>query len=317
MVVRGVPPELVPDHARLLEASLDELWIVEDCFYAGGISQLGAVLDATEGIVVGHGIAPAPFRNPAALAMEWATLARLHPGRLQCGIGHGVEEWMLQVGAGIQSPVTLLRETVEPVIRLLNGETVSYDGTLVRLDGVRLEYPPSIAPKVSLGVRGPVSLRLAGEVSDGAILSEWSSAEYITWARRNLDEGRKIADRADRYRLAVFVGFCFTDEPGAKPTLVEVVRSAYSDEGLVRMVWPERVTGDPTPTLGEFVGRGLAVGSAEEITAHLKELAAAGADALILVPIGDPIRQLERAIEEVVPALSSWPSRPESRVHSE
>ncbi len=48
------------------------------------------VLQATERVVVGHGIAPAPFRNPAALAMEWATLATLHPGRFAAGLGHGV-----------------------------------------------------------------------------------------------------------------------------------------------------------------------------------------------------------------------------------
>ena len=51
--------------------------------------------------------------DPAALAMEWATLARMHPGRVIGGIGHGVPGWMRQVSPHVESPLTLLRETIE------------------------------------------------------------------------------------------------------------------------------------------------------------------------------------------------------------
>ncbi len=75
MLRRDVPPAGLRDHARAVAPGFDELWIVEDLPYAGGISQATAVLEATAGMgegvgpVVGHGIAPGPFRNPAVLAM--------------------------------------------------------------------------------------------------------------------------------------------------------------------------------------------------------------------------------------------------------
>ena len=42
--------------------------------------------------------------------MEMATLHRLFPGRVDVAVGHGVQDWMAQVGARADSPMTLLRE---------------------------------------------------------------------------------------------------------------------------------------------------------------------------------------------------------------
>lgn len=303
MIVRGVPPERVREHAQNLAPRLDELWIVEDCFYAGGISQLAAVLDATDGIAIGHGIAPAPLRNPAALAMEWSNLARLHPGRLLCGLGHGVTEWMRQIGAGVESPVNLLRETTEAVCRLLRGETVTYAGDSIRLDNVKIEYPPAMVPKVSLGVRGPVSLRLAGEIADGAILSEWSSPRYVEWARAHIDEGRRRSGRTDAYRLTVFVGFCLTDDSGAWAATTAAAQIVLDRPDVLRTIWPDRTVESREPSIQEVMTAGLAIGTGDEITAHLQALVASGADALVLVPMGDPIAQLDRVLDEVVPLV--------------
>ncbi len=91
MFRRSMEPEALPAYARRLEAlGYDELWIVEDCFYAGGIASASAALAATERIAVGLGILPAVLRNPAAAAMDLAALARLFPGRTLPGFGHGV-----------------------------------------------------------------------------------------------------------------------------------------------------------------------------------------------------------------------------------
>ncbi|MDG2026398.1 MAG: hypothetical protein P8J50_04760 [Acidimicrobiales bacterium] len=99
MLLREIPPEDLQVAARAIAPRLDELWIIEDLNWAGGVSQLAMVLDSTDDDtsgrpVIGHGIAPAPFRNPAALAMEWATLDRRFPNRIVGGIGHGVPDWM-------------------------------------------------------------------------------------------------------------------------------------------------------------------------------------------------------------------------------
>ena len=46
------------------------------------------------------------------------------PGRFVPVVGHGVQSWMGQVGGRVESPLTLLREYVVALSRLLAGETV-------------------------------------------------------------------------------------------------------------------------------------------------------------------------------------------------
>ena len=87
----------------------DEVWFAEDCFLKGGIGQAAVALASTSRIVVGVGILPAGARNVAFAALEIAFLANLYPGRLMVGIGHGMADWMRQVGAHPSSPLTLLR----------------------------------------------------------------------------------------------------------------------------------------------------------------------------------------------------------------
>ena len=85
------PPENLPDFAQRAEAGgFDELWVVEDCFWNGGVSAAMAALDATADLTVGIGILPAVLWNAALAAMEFAMLVRLHPGRFLPGVGHGV-----------------------------------------------------------------------------------------------------------------------------------------------------------------------------------------------------------------------------------
>ena len=75
-----------------------ELWLWEDCFLEGGLTTATAALAWSEQLRVGVGLLPVPLRNPALTAMELATVARLWPGRLVATLGHGVADWMAQVG---------------------------------------------------------------------------------------------------------------------------------------------------------------------------------------------------------------------------
>src|SRR5213083_434820 len=71
--------------------------------------------------------------------METATLAAIAPGRVVLG----------------------LRESVEIVRRLLNGERVTYAGELFAVNDVKLEAPPPSRVPIMLGVKGPRALALA------------------------------------------------------------------------------------------------------------------------------------------------------------
>lgn len=263
MIRREVPPEDEVSHARMLAERFDEVWIVEDLPYAGGIAQMTAVLAATDDVIVGHGIAPAPFRNPAALAMEWATLARMFPGRVRCGLGHGVQSWMQAVGERVDSPLTLIEETHGIVHQLLHGATPDVDGRYRSMSGWELEFPPVVVPPISLGVVGPKSLYLSGRIADGTVLGEGHDPAGVRNARARIDEGRAVAGRVDAHHLTVFVSF-FCGDPTDAPTPP-----------------PE------TPQGGELVG------SAEDIMTGVRALGDAGADSVILVPLGpDPEGQI-------------------------
>jgi alkanesulfonate monooxygenase SsuD/methylene tetrahydromethanopterin reductase-like flavin-dependent oxidoreductase (luciferase family) len=106
-----LPPERLRDVARAADdAGLEELWLWEDCFFESGIASAAAALAWTQRLRVGVGLLPVPLRNVALTAMEPATLHRLFPQRVILGVGHGIQEWMAQAGARVDSPMTLLRE---------------------------------------------------------------------------------------------------------------------------------------------------------------------------------------------------------------
>ncbi|MET0773833.1 MAG: LLM class flavin-dependent oxidoreductase, partial [Candidatus Limnocylindrales bacterium] len=71
MLPRDLPATQVLEFARRAERlGFDEVWVVEDLGFRGGIAQAGAVLASTERIIVGIGILPAGARNAAFAAME-------------------------------------------------------------------------------------------------------------------------------------------------------------------------------------------------------------------------------------------------------
>ncbi len=177
-------PTLPPSRLRSLAsaadaAGLDELWVWEDCFKESAVASAAAALAWTERITVVISLMPVPLRNPALCAMELANLSGMFPGRVVAGLGHGVQEWMGQVGARVESPLTLLEEYATAVRRLLAGERVSTDGRYVRLRDVALDWPPSPPPPLMLGGTGPKSVTQAARIGDGNLLAAGLTDDQI------------------------------------------------------------------------------------------------------------------------------------------
>jgi 5,10-methylenetetrahydromethanopterin reductase len=203
---RTFPAPFVVEVAERLEADgVDQLWIIEDCFYTAGITLAATALARTERLTVGLGILPAVARNPAITAMEIATLANLAPGRLIAGIGHGVQSWMAQMGARAESPLTTLEEVITVVKQLLAGAEVSVDGRSLSLDAVKLDQPPTIVPPVTAGVRGPRSLAMAGRVADGLVLAEGAGPTYVR-------ESIATSKARGPFKISVFTALCIEDD---------------------------------------------------------------------------------------------------------
>jgi len=240
-----VPPERLREVARAAEdAGLDELWLWEDCFWGGGVSTASAVLAWTSRLRVGIGVLPVPLRNVALTAMEAATLHRLFPGRVVVGVGHGVQDWMGQVGVRAGSPLTLLREHLAALRALLGGERLTVHGRYVHLDDVELGWPPAGgAPAVFSAAAGPRTLRLSGELADGTVLDSVTTPGELAAARELIDEGRAAAGRTDPHSLVVYRPAV----PGDAAAVAEAVRS-WTMAGVETLVL------HPTPDNPDPVG---------------------------------------------------------------
>lgn len=275
MFDREQPPERLVPFARALEASgAHDLWLVEDLTWAGAMSSAATALAATERIRVGIGLCPTPLRNPALLAMELATLARLHPGRLAAGIGHGVKEWMQQIGAWTNSPMTLLEETTQVLHAMLRGEEATVHGGKVHVDKVALAHPPAQVPPVLIGGVGPRTLTTAGRLADGTILVEGLDPQRMAASRALVDRGRaqraENGDRPEEHEVVALVFAHVTGDASAAAQLTLPVAQGVNE-----------LLGIPVAEVY------FALGDTAEIKRRLAELHEAGADTVALHIVGD------------------------------
>ncbi|WP_395758717.1 LLM class flavin-dependent oxidoreductase [Streptomyces althioticus] len=282
-------PQLAPERLRPVvraadAAGLEELWLWEDCFREGGISTGAAALAWSERLRVGVGLLPVPLRNVAVTAMEAASLYRMFPGRPILGVGHGVQDWMGQVGARAGSPLTLLREHLTVLRALLAGETVTTKGRYVALDGVTLDWPPPGPVDVLAGGMGPRTVRLTGEAADGTILTADTPADGVRQACALIREGRVAAGRdPDGHRVVVYL--LTATGAGARERLeAELVAEGHAADADL----------------------GVA-GDAHAVADAVRRLAEAGADTVVLQPTGDepdPEGFVRFAAEDVRPLLT-------------
>lgn len=180
-------PEFPPEHlaaaARTADqAGVDELWLWEDCFLAGGISAAAIALSNSDHLTVGVGVLPVPMRNVALAAMEIANLSRAFPGRVRIGVGHGVQDWMAQIGEKVASPMTLLREYLTCLKGLLRGESVTYTGRYVSITDVQLRWPPDPGTELLAAATGPKTLALSGELASGTVLTGGTTPDEVRTA---------------------------------------------------------------------------------------------------------------------------------------
>jgi alkanesulfonate monooxygenase SsuD/methylene tetrahydromethanopterin reductase-like flavin-dependent oxidoreductase (luciferase family) len=282
----------MPEYARRAEAAgIQQLWVIEDCFYTAGVSLAATALAVTESLQVGIGIMPAVARNPAITAMEIATLCNIAPGRFIPGIGHGLQNWMQQMGARTPSPLTTLDETITVVKRLLAGEEVSFDGREVTLDAVQLDQPPSIVPPVIAGVQQHKSMAVAGRVADGVLLVEGAGPAYVSWS---LDH----AGRPDDFHVATFTMMAVADTRReaygfVAPLVAEAIterRPAYAMSPFCDDMAERVSTGGPEALLdmpADYWAEIGAIGTFDDALAHVAALEAAGVNSINIFPADD------------------------------
>jgi 5,10-methylenetetrahydromethanopterin reductase len=298
-------------------AGFEAVWQAESRLVREATIPLAAFGAVTERIKLGSGVVSMWVRNPAFLAATFSTLDDLAPGRAILGIGAWWDPLAARVGVSRDRPLLAMREIVTAVRALLAGETVTFRGEFVHLDGVELDYVhqerrPKDVPIV-IGATGMQMMRLAGEIGDGALLNYLVSPAYNTAALEALAQGAARAGRdlddIDRPQLVV----CSMDDDrdaaldaarllvtqylGQQPHIMKasgVPDSLLEDIGRV-LTWPathEQVVAASNLVPDEVVQMITASGTAEECRAKVAEYVAAGCTCPILYPLGDDVRAM-------------------------
>ncbi|MEZ5100930.1 MAG: LLM class flavin-dependent oxidoreductase [Thermoleophilia bacterium] len=321
LIMSTTPPGEIPGLARLAEQSgFSQLWVAEDYFFLGGFSAAAMSLAVTERIPVGIGIVSALVRHPAVTAMEIATIAGAFPGRFLPGIGLGVPGWVDQMGLTPKSVIATIRECVDSVRALLNGEELTVEGKQYTFKAVKLTHPPAVVPPIFTGAMQPRSLELSGEVADGNVIGAMAPLEYVPWSLERMKVGAERAGRADASLRAPMLGMfhCSVDGSTAKQEIRGVLAFYLS-------VWPRNVFTEMAGIADELeamVAEGGAAkvaaempdawvdtftisGTPDECAERIEQYVAAGAETVVLAPYdGARGRELmELAAKEVLPRL--------------
>lgn len=239
---------LLAEAAEAAEAAgVDEIWLWEDCFLHGGIASAAIVLANSSTVSVGIGVLPVPLRNVALTAMEIATLENAFPGRVRAGVGHGVQDWMRQVGAGVSSPMTLLREHLTCLRGLLRGDVVTFEGRYVNLRDVQLDWIPSGDVPMLCAATGPKTLRLSGELATGTVLTGGTTVDELRTALRHIDAGRDAGGVTAAHEVVAYV-----EAPPDAAEAAGLVRQ-YRDSGATTVALQTGPDSDPIAFVN-FVG---------------------------------------------------------------
>ncbi|HLJ09076.1 MAG TPA: LLM class flavin-dependent oxidoreductase [Acidimicrobiia bacterium] len=190
---------------------------------------LAAAAAVTERIQLGTAVVNGGVCEPMTLAADVATLDLLSGGRayLGLGAGHTPAEWEM-VGRRYPSPaerVDRFGELLATVPALVAGDTVTFSGAHLQLDGARLAFSTGRRVPLLVGGSNPRLLRLGAEQADmvevsgtGRTLADGHSHE-ARWSpsdvARSTDLVRAAAARAGRHVvLGALVQFAeLTDDP--------------------------------------------------------------------------------------------------------
>ena len=320
----GAPavPEMVTLAQRAERAGYDSVWVAETRLTRDAIAPVAAIALGTERLKVGTGIVNVYTRNPVLLALTFATLDELAPGRIVMGLGAGSPRVLAPQGVPFDRPLTRLREYCEVIPRLIAGEEVTYHGSAVELEGARIEDVLArddaagrrMPIPLYLAATGPRSVEYAGEVADGVLLNVCLPPSYATERR---DRVIAAARRAERTGAPAEIAMCIVVSPhadgqtgrdGARRFIAvylslfpNVARETGLDESFVehlRSVFTEGGVDAAAPLVGDAVVNLLsASGTVRECRRRLDDYRAAGVELPVLAPV-------DGALELTIDALA-------------
>ena len=151
--------------------NVDSIWVPES-WGRESFSTLGAVSQVTRKVRLGTSIVIIFSRTPATIAMAAATLDTLSTSRTILGLGTSteaiVENWH---GIEFAKPASRMKEYVECIRLMTDGERVNYTGEIFKVNNFRMLNPgPRKHVPIFLAAVNKRMLALAAEKADGVLL---------------------------------------------------------------------------------------------------------------------------------------------------
>ena len=269
------------------EAEFHSAWAMEPQLTAASalepMSTLAFAAGRTSTIRLGVAVAILPLHQPVRLARQAATIDRLSGGRLTLGIGVGVRALPVEAfGVRASERAPRLEEYLAIMRRLWTEPEVDFEGRFLSLKQARMDPKPVQDPlPVWFGASSPPALERAARLGDGWIGAGSSPSSAFPGHVAQLKEQLEAAGR----------------DPSAFPIAKRVYVAVDRPEDEVA-AWFRAV-------YGPWITPDVAIrGSAEQVLEGLHELRQAGAELLVLAPVGDDRPQLELLAQHVLPVLS-------------
>ncbi len=163
------------------------------------------------GIELGTSVVPTYPRHPAMLAAQALTTQAAAGGRFTLGIGlshQPVIEHMF--GMSFDKPVRHLREYLDILMPLLNGENVSANGETLSAN-LGLDIPDPQPVPVMVAALGPQMLKLAGGRTAGTITWMTGHATIAAHTKPALDDAASTAGNPTA-RIVCGLPVCVTSD---------------------------------------------------------------------------------------------------------
>jgi probable F420-dependent oxidoreductase len=280
--------------ARAEALGFESGWTLEQVFgsasLAGAIEIMTFAAACTERLRLGCAVFVTPLHQPVQLAKSLSSLDQLSRGRLEIGVGTGGRARPFAAfGLEADGFVSRFNEGLELMKRLWSEPQVDFAGRFWQLDGARMEPKPfqKPHPPIWFGASAPAALRRAVRHGDGFFGA--GSTTTAAFA----DQVAIVRDELERQER----------DPAGFPIVKRVYVTLDDDAERARA----RVSAGLVRIYGDF-GRRLepvaVAGPPAACVAALQDVAAAGAEMILLNTVVDQAEQMERLAAEVMPHVT-------------
>ena len=191
--IEFVPSDPISKIAKLVKLAEDVgfeyVWITDHYNNKDVYQTLAILAEATETIKLGTGVTNPYVRSPAITAASIATLDELSEGRAICGMGPGDKATFDALGIEWTKPVSTIKDAIATMSTLMAGEKTASGAQLGGVKTVQDKVP------IYMGAQGPMMLKTAGEVSDGALINASNPKDFEA-AVPLIEEGAKAGGKS-------------------------------------------------------------------------------------------------------------------------